>query len=88
MGVQSDDKTQKSAYEHRQGRVVEDQRGHRLWQGTIKTLKLSLMKTGIFHMSETQHREAGTDDASNHLDEDLESIDDGGGFDPYDSAKK
>ena len=41
-------------------------------------------------MSEAQRRlmkrhEAGSDD-SNDLDEDLEVIDDGGGFDPYDST--
>ena len=44
-------------------------------------------------MSESQRllmklREAGTDHASNDLDEDLESIDDSGGFDPYDSTEK
>ena len=44
-------------------------------------------------MSESQRllmklREAGTGDASNDLDEDLEFIDDSGGFDPYNSTKK
>jgi len=51
------------------------------------------MKTGIFQLSEAQRRlmelrEAGVDDASIHLDEDLELANGGGGFDPYDSAKK
>ena len=93
MGSQSDDKTGKSPYAQRKGRVVEDERDRQIWQGTIRTIKLSLMKTGIFFMSESQRllmklREAGTDHASNDLDEDLETIDDSGGFDPYDSTKK
>ena len=51
------------------------------------------MKTGIFFMVEAQQRlmklrEAGTDDASNDLDEDLEFIDDDGESDSYDFTKK
>lgn len=94
MSSDSDDKTRESPDENRKGRVVEDQRGHQLWQGTIKTIKLSLMKTGIFYQSEAQQRliklrKAGTGETSDDLDDDLEFIDDdGGGFDPYDSAKK
>ena len=93
MGSQSDDKTRKSPVAQKEGHVVEDERGRQIWQGTIRTIKLSLMKTGIFYQSEAQQRlmklrEAGTDDTSSDLDEDLEFIDDGGGFDPYDSTKK
>ncbi len=79
MGSQSDRKTRKSPDAQRKDPVVEDEHGHQIWQGTIKTIKLSLMKTGIFLMSESQRllmklREPGTGD--------------GGGFDPYDSTKK
>ena len=93
MDSQSDRKTQKSPAAQRKVRVIEDELGHQLWPDTIKTIKLSLMNSGIFFMSEAQRRlmklrEAGTDDASNDLDEDLEFIDDSGGFDPYDSPKK
>ena len=93
MGSESDHKTRKSPPAQKKVRVVEDERGHQIWQGTIRTIKLSLMKTGIFYKSEAQQRlmelrEAGTDDASNDLDEDLEFVDDGGGFDPYDSTEK
>jgi ABC-type uncharacterized transport system ATPase subunit len=93
MGSQSDSKTRKSRYAQGKGRVVKDERGRQVWKGTIRAIKLSLMKTGIFLMSETQRRlmklrGIGTDDASNDLDEDLEFIDDSGGFDPYDSTKK
>ncbi len=93
MGSQSDKKSRKSPYGHRKGRVVEDERDRQVWQDTIKTIKLKLMETGIFYQSEAQRRlmklrETGTDNASIDLDEDLEFIDDGGGFDPYDSTKK
>lgn len=95
MGSQADNKTRKSAHSNRKGQVVEDEQGHQLWHGTIKTIKLSLMKTGIFYQSEAQQRllklrEAGTDDASEDLDQELEFIEEeeDSGFDPYDSAKK
>ncbi len=92
MDSQSDRKTQKSSDAQRKVRVVEDELGHQLWPDTIRTIKLSLMNSGIFFMSEAQRRmmklrEAGSDEASNDRDEDLEFIDDGGGFDPYDSTK-
>ena len=93
MGSHSDRKTEKSPGVQKEGHVVEDARGRQIWQGTIETIKLSLMKTGIFYKSEAQQRlmklrEAGADDANSDLDDDLEFTDDGGGFDPYDSAKK
>ncbi len=93
MGSESDHKTRKSPHAQKKARVVEDERGHHIWQDTIRTIKLSLMKTGIFYQSEAQRRlmelrEAGTDDANNDLDDDLEFIDDDEGINPYDSAKK
>ena len=92
MGSQSDRKTRKSRHAQRKVRVDEDELGHQIWQNTITTIKLSLMKTGIFFQSEAQQRlmklrGTRTDDASNELDEDLDFIDDDGEFDPYDSAK-
>ena len=88
MDSQSDPKTQESLDRQQKVRVVEDELGHQLLADTIKTIKLTLMNTGIFFMSEEQRRmmklaEAGSDDA----DEDLEIINDSGDFDPYDSAK-
>ena len=93
MDSQSDPKTQKSPDAQRKVRVVEDELGHHVLPDTIRTIKLTLMNTGIFFMSEEQRRlmklrAAGVDDASNDLDEDLDFVDDSGGFDPYDSAKK
>ncbi len=89
MDSQSDPKTQESPDAQRKVRVIEDELGHQLWPDKIRTIKLSLMNTGVFFMSEAQQRlmklrEAG----SNDLDEDLEFIDDSGGFDPYNSTKK
>ena len=89
MDSQSDPKTQKSPDAQRKVRVIKDELGHQLLPDTIRTIKLTLMNTGIFFMSEAQQRlmkprEAG----SNDLDEDLEFIDDSGGFDPYNSTKK
>ena len=89
MDSQSDPKTQESPDAQRKVRVIEDELGHQLLPDTVRTIKLTLMDTGIFFMSEAQQRlmklrEAG----SNDLDEDLEFIDDSGGFDPYNSTKK
>ncbi len=88
MDSQSDPKTQESLDRQQKVRVVEDELGHHVLADTIKTIKLTLMNTGIFFMSEEQRRmmklaEAGSDDA----DEDLEIINDSGGFDPYDTTK-
>ncbi len=88
MDSQSDPKTQESLDRQQKVRVVEDELGHQLLADTIKTIKLTLMNTGIFFMSEEQRRmmklaEAGSDDA----DEDLEIINDSGEFDPYDTTK-
>ncbi len=88
MDSQSDPKTQESLDRQQKVRVVEDELGHHVLADTIKTIKLTLMNTGIFFMSEEQRRmmklaEAGSDDA----DEDLEIINDSGEFDPYDTTK-
>ncbi len=93
MDSQSDRNTRKSPDAQRKVRVIEDEFGHQLWPDTIRTIKLSLMNTGRFFISEAQQRlmklaEAGSDDDSRDLDEDLEFIDDSRGFDPYDSTKK
>ena len=90
---ESDRETRESAYAQRKGRVVEDERGRQIWQDTIKQVKLSLMNTGKYVMSETQRRlmkfrNAGSDDIGNDLDEDLALNDGGSGFDPYESNKK
>ena len=88
MDSQSDPKTQESLDRQQKVRVVEDELGHHVLADTIKTIKLTLMNTGIFFMSEEQRRmmklaEAGSDDA----DEDLKFIDESGEFDPYDTTK-
>jgi len=74
MDSQSDRKTRKSPDAQRKVRVIEDELGHQLWPDKIRTIKLSLMNTGTFFMSEAQQRlmklhTAGSDDASNDLDE-------------------
>ena len=93
MDSQSDPKMGKLPDAQRKVRVVEDELGHQLLPDTIRTIKLTLMNTGIFFMSKEQRRlmklrAAGIDDASDDLDEDLDFFDDSGEFDPYDSAKK
>jgi ribonuclease PH len=93
MDSQSDPKTRKSPDAEKKVRIIEDELGHQVFQGTIKTVKLTLMNTGVTFMSEEQQRlmklaEAGIDDARNDVDEDLEISDDSTGFDPYNSIKK
>jgi hypothetical protein len=90
VGSESDSDKPNSPYARRKCRVVEDERGRQIWQDTVKHVKLSLMNSGVFNMSEAQERltnlgETGTD---NDLDANMEVIDDNGGFDPYDSTKK
>ena len=97
MDSQSDPKTRKSPDGQRKVRVIEDELGHQLWPDSIRTIKLSLMNTGRFFMSEAQQRlmklrEAGSDDASNDLDEwspDASESDGSGestATDPYNSS--
>jgi len=92
MDSQSGPKTKQSPGSERKVRVVDDKRGHSVLSGTIKTVKLSLMNTGMFFMSEEQKRlmqmaEADGDDASNDFNEDIEIVDNSDGFNPYDSSK-
>ena len=92
MDSQSGPKTQKSPGAERKVRVAEDKHGHSVLSETIKSVKLSLMNTGMFFMSEEQKRlmqlaETDIDDVSNDSDEDLKIIDDSDGFNPYDSSK-
>jgi predicted ATPase len=92
MDSQSGPKTQKSPGAQRNVRVVEDKHGHSVLSETIKSVKLSLMNTGMFFMSEEQKRlmqlaEEDIDDASNDFDEDMEIVDHSDGFNPYDSSK-
>ena len=93
MGRESDRKEQESAYAKSAGHVGEDERGHRIWQDTIEYVKLSLMKTGIFDVSESRERrlkrhESKTATDGNDIDEDSEITDEPMGFDPYDSANQ
>ncbi len=93
MSSRSDDKTKKPPTDDRKGKVVEDGRGHQIWEGTIKTIKLSLMKTGMFKQTEVHRRlqelaESDTEAADAAFDEEQEILGGGGGFDPYDSTKK
>jgi len=82
MGSQPDNKTRNATTTPGKGHVVEDERGHNIWEGTIRTVKLTLMKTGIFSVSDSKPSETGDGPS-----EELEVLDDGGGFDPYDSTK-
>lgn len=97
MDSQSDRKTRKSPDAQRKVRVTEDELGHQLWPDTIRTIKLSLMNSGIFFMSEEQQRlmklrAAGSDDASDDLDEwspddsQSDGSDESTGYDPYNSG--
>lgn len=91
MGSQSDDETGKPATACRHGHVTEDDQGHQVWEGTIRTIKLSLLKTGLYRRSDAQKRlqalqESGSEDAQKELEEELEIVEGGGGFDPYDSS--
>lgn len=93
MSSDSNDKTGKKPATDRKGRVVTNERGHQMWEGTIRTLKISLMKTGLFYRSEDQKklielRAKDPDDAGVDFDDELEISDEGEGFNPYDSGKK
>ena len=93
MGSESDRKKDESPYARRKGRVVEDERGRRIWEGTIQHVKLTLMKTGIVRMPKeerqlTKLRETDPDIACEQSADDLELVESNKGFDPYDSTKK
>ena len=89
MSSHSDDKTRKLQGAPGKGRVVKSSLGHQVWEGTIRTVKLSLMKTGIFYRSEAQKRLLelrGEGSADDITEEELEIFDDSGGSDPYNSG--
>lgn len=93
MGNKSDPKSRKSLYSQRKVKIVEDERGRRIWQDTIEDITLSLMKTGVFFMSKAQEgllklRQTGSYSRGNDLDTELEVVDDSTGFNPYDSSGK
>ena len=93
MDSESDRKNGKSAYAGNLGRVVEDESGRRVWQGTIRHVKLTLMKTGTYLMSKAQKRlvdpsETPSHKASDDPDEDLEIAVDIGDCDPRDTTKE
>jgi len=78
---------------NRPGRVRQDERGHSVWEGTIRTIKLSIMKTGIFRgakvqkaLQELQDQGKGNSsiDPSDELDLSVTEV----GFDPYNSDLK
>ena len=82
----SDRKKSPSSYASSDGKVVDDESGRRIWDGTVRTIKLSLMKTGIFQ------RPATGDEVSPSADPTLDTVDwneetDESGFDPYNSSK-
>ena len=87
---QSDATGQTELQNRGDGRVVVDERGRSIWEGTIRTVKLSLMQTGIFCRSEMQKRltmlrELGQDKSTEEIQDELEIMDASPGFDPYDS---
>lgn len=92
MASESDKDSRKLPRARKKGRVIEDERGHQVWQGTIETIKLSLIKTGVFIRSEAQRRlkelrRADTNVAGDDVDESLYLVEEDWGCDPYDSAK-
>ncbi len=72
---------------------VENENNPNIWDGTIRTLKLSLIKTGIFGAEKVQDalqemEDQGTPDvnADPSAEPDVSVSD--AGFDPYDSSSK
>lgn len=77
----------------RPGDNVEDEKNRNVWDGTIRTLKLSIMKTGIFGGAQVQkalqkQRDEGRGDASGDSSEELDLSASEIGSDPYDSSYK
>ena len=73
--------------------IVENENNRNIWDGTIKTLKLSIMKTGIFGGAKVQEalRERQDQDGTDasiepSLEADVSASD--AGFNPYDSSWK
>lgn len=88
----SERKKRESAYASSEGRVVDDDSGRRVWDGTIRTIKLSLMKTGIFQFpDQLKNAEAQNPDSPPGSDvpdpDDWSAESDESGFDPYNSSE-
>lgn len=93
MDSPADDRKRKSAYARRKGRIVEGEGGRQIWQGTIKQVKLSLMKTGTYIMSKAHGRlmnlgDTLSNNVSDEPDEDMELTGENGGYDPRESTDK
>ena len=73
-------------YASSDGKVIDDDSGRRVWDGTIRTIKLSLMKTGIFQRPATNDEVSAPSDATPDV-EDWTAETDESGFDPYNSSK-
>lgn len=87
MTSDSDPESGKKQAEERRGQVVTNGLGHQVWEGTVRTVKLSLMKTGLFYKSEKQQRLLELREGEGlSLESDPEK-EDGGGFDPYNSSR-
>lgn len=77
----------------RPGDNVEDEKNRNVWDGTIRTLKLSIMKTGIFGgakvqeaLRERQDRDRTDASIEPSVEPDVSVSD--AGFNPYDSSWK
>ena len=77
----------------RPGDNVEDEKNRNVWDGTIRTLKLSIMKTGIFGrakvreaLQERQDQDGTDASIEPSVDADVSASD--AGFNPYDSSWK
>ena len=73
--------------------IVENENNRNIWDGTIKTLKLSIMKTGIFGgakvqeaLQEQQDRDRTDARIETSVEPDVSVSD--AGFNPYDSSYK
>ena len=72
---------------------VDNKNNPNIWDGTIKTLKLSLMKTGIFGAEKVQDalqemEDQGTADANADPSAEHDVSVSDAGFNPYDSSSK
>ena len=79
--------------EKRPDDIVENKNNPNIWDGTIKTLKLSLMKTGIFGAKKVQDalqelQDQDTSDARIDSSEEPDISVTDAGFNPYDSSWK
>ena len=73
--------------------IVENKNNPNIWDGTIKTLKLSIMKTGIFGGAKVQEalqelQDQDTSDARIDSSEEPDVSVSDAGFNPYDSSWK